>query len=119
MDRGDEEERNFLNNPFEVLNSVDCRTLRMVVLRLVDLFDERRAATRRLVRDHGAAREKLAMEVMLEEQGLLDVVKGHIASSSTSISRSRVKRDMAIFPDFAEIWGIEGIECQERCCLKQ
>lgn len=102
----------FLNNPFEIMNSIDRRTLRMVVLRLVDLFDERRAATRRLVRDHDAAREKLAMEVMLEEQGLLDVVKGHIASSSTSISRSRVKRDMAI-------WGIEGIECQERCCLKQ
>lgn len=58
----------------------------MVVLRLVDLFDERRAATRRLVRDHDAAREKLTMEVMLEEQGLLGVVKGQIATSSTSIS---------------------------------
>lgn len=109
----------FLNNPFEIMNSIDRRTLRMVVLRLVDLFDERRAATRRLVRDHDAAREKLTMEVMLEEQGLLGVVKDQIATSSTSISRSRVKRDMAIFPDFAEIWGIEGIECQERCCLKQ
>lgn len=33
----------FLNNPFEILNSIDRRTLRMVILRLVDLFDEHRA----------------------------------------------------------------------------
>lgn len=88
----------FLDNPFRILDFISRRMHCLVVLRLVDLFYERRAVTRWLVRE--AAREKQPMEVKLEEQGLLDALENLVATSSTSYSQTRVRTDVAIFPGF-------------------